>query len=331
MKSTMKATRIAALSGLILCIAVGTASADPRQSSVRAEAPSIVITFRPSATVTGRTIRLGDVALVETADPRLATQLEAVEIGAAPLRGHARTVSAAYARVRIRQIGVDVNRLDLHGPATVEVTRPEQKVAGAAIQKAACEAIEAANLGATALVSMTPVDLRLPPGTVELKPEALQPLVGTSGSLAVRVLVDGREEARVPISFRLQRMSPVVVASRDLPVGHLVTVDDVRTEERAAVPGRPVMSDLSLAVGQQVSVPIVSGSAIAPRMLRLPVLVKRGERIRLVCRAPGFVISAMGEALQDGAAGQTIRIRNLGSLREVTALVESDQTAQVPF
>ena len=41
--------------------------------------------------------------------------------------------------------------------------------------------------------------------------------------------------------------------------------------------------------------------------------------------------TATGEALQDGAAGQTIRVRNLGSLKELIGLVMDDQTAEVPF
>jgi flagellar basal body P-ring formation protein FlgA len=319
------------LAGLTLAAAAVPVSAAPPRAALQPTAPIAVITFRTPASVAGRAIRLADVAVVEAADPRLAARLEAVEVGAAPLRGHTRTVSAAYARVRIRQLGIDVARLDIHGPAMVEVTRPEQKLPGAAVVKAACEAIEAANAGATAQVTSVPTDLRLPPGAVELKPEGLQPVVGTSGSLVVRVLVDGSEEARVPVSFRLQRMSSVVVAARDMPIGHLVGAEDVRTEERPAFAGRMVVSDVSLAVGQQVAVPVTGGTVLAPRMLRLPLIVKRGERIRLVCRAPGFVISALGEALQDGAAGQTIRIRNLSSLREVTALVESDQTAEVSF
>jgi flagella basal body P-ring formation protein FlgA len=334
-----RATLNAALAGLtLLTIATGTSAASngsAARASAGAPAKSIgtaaVITFRATASVAGRTIRLGDVAIIETSDPRLAARLEAVEVGAAPIRGHSRTVSQAYARVRIRQIGIHTDQLHIHGPALVEVTRPEQKLSGAALHKVACEAIEAVNPGATAQVASAPRDLRLPPGAVELKPEGAQPVIGTTGSLIIRVLVDGREEVRVPISFRLQRLTSVVVAVRDLTVGSILSIDDVRVEERPAAAGRPLLADVEQAVGQQVALPLRGGSPIAAGMLRAPVLVKRGDRIRLICRSPGFVISALGEALQNGSAGQTIRVRNLSSLREVTALVETDQTAEVPF
>src|SRR5690349_7847606 len=70
--------------------------------------PAALITFRPAAEVSGRVILLADVASVEGADARLVARLDAIDVGAAPLHGHTRTVTAAYAQVRIRQIGVDV-------------------------------------------------------------------------------------------------------------------------------------------------------------------------------------------------------------------------------
>src|SRR5215212_9872023 len=95
---------------------IGSAAHSPAAREARGGAamPAAVITFRPSAEVGGRVIRLSDVAAVEAPDARLVARLEAVDVGSAPLHGHSRSVSAAYAQIRIRQIGVDVNRLQFH-------------------------------------------------------------------------------------------------------------------------------------------------------------------------------------------------------------------------
>jgi flagella basal body P-ring formation protein FlgA len=61
------------------------------------------------------------------------------------------------------------------------------------------------------------------------------------------------------------------------------------------------------------------------------VLIKRGARVRLICRGPSFVATVSGEALQDGIAGQTVRVRNLTSLLELTGLPVDSQTVEVPF
>src|SRR5205823_7936673 len=99
------------LRALLLAAAASGSWHTPAFSSigVAAKSPVAVITFQPSAEVRGRTIHLSDIAAVEGESTRLVSRLEAVEVGSAPLCGHSRTVSAQYAKIRVRQIGVDVN------------------------------------------------------------------------------------------------------------------------------------------------------------------------------------------------------------------------------
>jgi flagella basal body P-ring formation protein FlgA len=293
--------------------------------------PTAVVTFRSSAEVRGTGIRLADIALVEASDARLSTRLEAVEVGTAPLCGHTRTVSAEYAKIRIRQVGVDVNRLLFRGSDLVAVSRPEQRLAGAELVKAAQTAVESANPGATAEFTFAPRDLRVPVGTMALKTLPVRLAGENSGSVTVQVTVDGQPAAAVPMSFRLLRRAPAVIAARDLPAGTVLTGDDLRVEDRPELPGRLVLSDASQAVGQQSTVPIKGGAILTASQLKPAILIKRGTRVRLVCKGPTFVATATGEAMQDGAAGQTIRVRNLSSLRELPALVRDGETAEVPY
>jgi flagella basal body P-ring formation protein FlgA len=293
--------------------------------------PAAVVSFRTSAEVRGMSIRLADVAFVECPDAKLAARLEGVEVGTAPLCGHSRTVSAEYAKIRIRQIGVNPDWLLFRGADLVTVSRPEQLLAGSELVKAAQESVESAAPGAAAEVTFVPRDLRLPVGAVVLKALPVKLVGESSASAAVQVLVDGQEVAAVPVSFRLQRRAPVVVAVRDLPAGCVLSGDDLRVEDRPALPGRLVLSEAAQAVGQQATVPIRGGTVLTSSQLKPAVLIKRGTRIRLICKGPSLVATATGEALQDGAARQPIRVRNLGSLRELIGLVVDDQTAEVPL
>ncbi len=317
------------LATMLALIAFGNSPAGAQRTSVAL--PAAVVTFRGSAVVSGRVIRLGDIAVVEGRDRQLIARLEAVDVGSAPLRGGSRTVSADYSQVRIRQIGVNPARLQFHGPQLVTVSRPDQVLPGSALQKAACEAVEAANPGAAAQVTFAPADLRLPVGAVQLKAAGDNLVLNNSGSVVVQVLVAGHEEARVPVSFRLARLAPAVVALRDVPAGEVLTDADLRIEPRPAAPGLLVVSDLAQAVGQQAAAPIRSGSVLNASMLKAPLLVRRGMRVKLICKTATFVASVMGEALQDAAAGQPVRVRNLNSMREVTGVVTGEETAEVPF
>jgi flagella basal body P-ring formation protein FlgA len=289
-----------------------------------------VVTFRDTITVGARAIHLGDVAVVEGRDARLVGRLEGVEVGSAPLHGHSRTVSAGYAKVRIRQIGVDPAKLEFHGPELINVSRPEQVVTGASIRKAALAAIQAAHPGEAAELTSTLADLRLPVGAVQLQAGEVRPSVTSTGSLTVQILVAGQEEALVPVGFRIARLSPAVVAVRDLPAGQVLTEADLQVEPRPAA-ALSAVSDVAAAVGQQVAYPVRAGTALSTSMLRPVILVRRGDRVRLICHGPNFTATVTGEALQDAAAGQLVRVRNPGSLREVTGVVTGEQTAEVAY
>jgi flagella basal body P-ring formation protein FlgA len=305
--------------------------ATPNSQLLRAAAPLAVITFRSQAQVRGRAIRLADVALIESPRPRLVAALAATEVGVAPLCGHSWTVTADYTRVRIRQAGLDPDRMLFRGADLITVVRPDQLLPGATLQEAASEAIAAANPGATVQMTFAPHDLRLPVGVVTLSPQPAQMYDSEGGTLAVQVLVDHQEAAVVPMSFRLLRSAPVVVAVRDLPLGRMLTADDLRIEQRPVLPGPLLLSDSSLAIGQQVATPIRGGTALTESMVKPAILVRRGARVRLICKGSTFVATVTAEALEDGAAGALVRCRNLTSLREVTGVVVDEQTAEVPF
>jgi flagellar basal body P-ring formation protein FlgA len=303
----------------------------PAPAATRPAVPAALITFRDRAEVRDRVIRLRDVAAVEGDDAALVAALEAVDVGAAPLTGHTRTVSGEYARIRIRQIGVDTKRLEFAGAKLITVTRPDQVLPGAAVEKVACDAVEAANPGVAARATFTPADVRLPLGTVELKPQEARLAGTTTATVPVQVFVDGRSEATVTVSFRLLRRAPALVAAHDLLPGALLAADDVRVEDRPVVPGPLLLAETSQAVGQQVAVPIKAGSALTASMVKPAVLVKRGARVKLICRGPNFTATTGGEALQNGTLGSVVRVRNLTSLLEVTGLVTGAQTVEVPF
>src|SRR5258708_6586467 len=135
---------------LLAASAAPTRASAPSQPAKPQPAPEIVITFRPTAEVRGAAIRLADVAVVESDDTAAVTALETVEVGAAPLFGHSRSVSAAYAKIKVRQAVPDTSRVLFGGPELCTVSRPEQVLPGAAIEKAACDAVEAGNPGAGA-------------------------------------------------------------------------------------------------------------------------------------------------------------------------------------
>ncbi len=316
---------------LLTLVALTSPAPDNLTPARRAAAPVpvVVVTFKPSAQVGGRTIHLGDIATVETPSEKATRLLEAVEVGAAPISAYPRTVSADYVKVRVRASGIDTDRILFTGSLSTEVKRLDQTVNGAALEKAVRDAVEQAYPGQSAAIAVAAREIRLPLGSVELKPQVPALTEGSSSTVNVQLLVDGKAEATAALSVRLLRKSPVVVAVRDIPAGTTLTEADIQIEERAVSFGPATYSDPGAVLGQQAYQPIKAGTVLSPTLVRPAMVVKRGSRLIILSRGASFTVSAAGEALQDGAVGQIIRIRNATSLLELTARVTGPDQVEV--
>jgi flagella basal body P-ring formation protein FlgA len=60
-------------------------------------------------------------------------------------------------------------------------------------------------------------------------------------------------------------------------------------------------------------------------------LVQKGSAVFIIAESAQLKISVRGEALEHGDQGETIRVRNTSSRREVRAVVVDRKTVKVPF
>ena len=74
---------------------------------------------------------------------------------------------------------------------------------------------------------------------------------------------------------------------------------------------------------------MLKGSPIFDRNLVRPILVQRGEIIRIVARIGEVEIAAGGVALAQGAAGDLIRVQNSTTKRFLTGKVQADKSVLV--
>ena len=73
---------------------------------------------------------------------------------------------------------------------------------------------------------------------------------------------------------------------------------------------------------------------IQPHMLgaaQSPVVIKRNQNVVIRVEKPGFIITALGKAMEDGKVGEYIKIRNIDSQRIIVAKISSDMTVEPVF
>jgi flagella basal body P-ring formation protein FlgA len=121
------------------------------------------------------------------------------------------------------------------------------------------------------------------------------------------------------------------VAAHALTLGQTLTAQDLeaRDGDFASLPSGAATDPASL-IGMQVSYRINAGSPVPARALRSAASVTRGQKVRIIARGNGFVVSNEGEALGTAAPGASVQVRT-ASGQTLTAIVRGPGEVEIPL
>lgn len=161
------------------------------------------------------------------------------------------------------------------------------------------------------------------------------------GKLAIEA-IDTRQPARMrfvarcpdgrgwrhDVLVRARVSAQVVVAAAPVAANAPLTLTDVALERRdiSAIPD--ALGDLGAVVGQTSRRSLRAGDIVRATQLAAPVVVRRGDPVTMVARTDGVEVSMAGEALDAGARGAIVRVRNLASGQQVRMRVAGPGTVQ---
>jgi flagella basal body P-ring formation protein FlgA len=299
----------------------------------------VTVRLAADAVVRGDEVTLGDLASIE-GDQDLAQRLRQVRLGPAPAPGTSHRLDARYLRQRLGDPGLEPDRVDLHVPEQIVITRASQALAGPALIDAVTRQIqerlesrspEGEPIAVTAL--NRPGDVQVPAGALEVAAQfnADAPVPGTLAVTAT-VKVDGRGYQTIPLSFRLGRYTNVLVAAHAIAPRSALGPGDWRLERRPAseVPAG-ALSALPESTDLEAARPIKAGDVLTPVLVKPRILVRRGQVVTLLLEGPGFRIVTQGVAVTDGHRGESLRVLNPTSKRETLGEIEGAGLVRVPF
>lgn len=113
-----------------------------------------------------------------------------------------------------------------------------------------------------------------------------------------------------------------MIAARTLPAGTVISAVDIRADSETA----KGISDPAQIIGQETRITIYEGRPIRASMLRPPRLVERNQIVRLLFQHGPLRIATNARALDEGGAGDLVRVMNLTSKTTVAARVAPDGT-----
>lgn len=169
-------------------------------------------------------------------------------------------------------------------------------------------------------------------------PAATEPLVSAedavldpaTGRFSATLVLDNGDGPvdRVRVIGRAWHGVVAAVPLRRLAAGDVIGTGDVRTMRiRADRAGQ--LADPSAVAGLAARRPIAAGQPLARNDLVRPTVVARNSAVLISISAPGMSILAQGKALEDGGAGEAIRVQNTASRAVVLAEVISPGRVRV--
>ena len=300
----------------------------------RAESTTMKIYVPRSIKVhSGMDVKLGGIVVIQGDDTELVAQASEIAMGRCPTPGESIILDRRAILSRLVANGISSKRVEFSGTDAVAVTRNEKVMQPAVVEKAArtyLDKLRPLPKGGRYELSGTPGAWVLPNADqhVKLRPRLVSE-TQTEAIVDVAALAGSDELATRRLRFKVHMPRYETLALREILPGEILSPENaeirISTSDRAADPNW--RHPFGLVSGASIA----QGSVIHPHVLKEPqpaTMVRRNQSVVMKFTRPGFMISAVGIALQDGKVGELIRVQNADTRRIVTARVESDGTVE---
>ncbi len=176
-------------------------------------------------------------------------------------------------------------------------------------------------------------ELKLPAGKMEYEVAAPQQWGGW-GTVSISVLARQHDEVvrNIPVRIEVEALADMVVALHQIDHGEIVTAADVVLQKREITQNSHLAArTIDDVIGKRTRTTLRSNQPVRADQVEKVPLVKTGQMVTIVAENEVLKISVSGKARSAGAEGDTIRVQNLTSLKEIPARVISATTVQVAF
>jgi flagella basal body P-ring formation protein FlgA len=134
------------------------------------------------------------------------------------------------------------------------------------------------------------------------------------------------------INASLRRVRTVVIARRNLPIGHRIASQDVDTEIREGWRNHEdLYTKAGEVMGKKVWRPVSKGACVKSWHVRDRRDIQRGDSVVIVAQSGAIRVEAPGKLLESGNPGDRVRVLNVASGKEVYATVLDTNTVSVSF
>lgn len=152
----------------------------------------------------------------------------------------------------------------------------------------------------------------------------------TLGRTTVGVKCTGSKPWSLLVPVTISIYKNVLVAARTLQKGDILTEVDIKLAKHdLAGLAYGYFETKSTGIGLKVKKRALAGDVLTPAMLKKPQVIKRGQKISILAQTGSVEVRMMGEALNNGAIGDRIKVINLKSRQKLDAFVVTSAEVKV--
>ncbi len=134
-----------------------------------------------------------------------------------------------------------------------------------------------------------------------------------SGRITVGVQCPGGRPPTRYFQAYISIITPYYVAARPLGPGQLITHRDIKRATGDITRLSPhIATDAGVLVGKVTARRIAEGMPLTDTMVERQMVIKRGDRVRVIAEGTGFSITTEGQALGNAPIGGQVRVRTRG-------------------
>jgi flagella basal body P-ring formation protein FlgA len=148
----------------------------------------------------------------------------------------------------------------------------------------------------------------------------------------IAVLSDDRKIESREVTFSLKYNCRRLVAQVDIPQGGVISPENVKIE--STVSNYPEPADWVVPYGFAARRRLPANTVIYPSMVgpvKPQVLLKRNQNVVIKVDRLGLFVTAIGKTMQDGRAGEYVKVLNVDSQRTILARVNEDGSVEPVF
>lgn len=264
-------------------------------------------------TVESSTLQLGQLALL-LGDEALVRAAETVGLGQFGATGQELTIDRQTVLSCLASSGIDSGQVQFNGAESVCVKRLEQTITADRFLETARAFLEnrLAEDKASLKLFRPAQDYVLPGPACDIELKAQLPGAPSRGVQRVKVdiLQRGMEIGHEEVLFTVQYERKRLTAAVRLEAGTELSPENTRIETYMS--NQPEEDGMFLPYGTIAARAIEAGSVIEPACVEAktqPVLIKRQQQVIVKIHTELLLVSAYGEAMEDGKAGDLIRVR----------------------